>query len=115
MDTYNPPETYEQVFVEHPPPTQPSVSPCPQKHVPAQTSIPSEWHRHGSTSQPSSSLPESSVFFIFMSAQFSALQSKMESKFAVFEQKVDTKLNQLQVHLERHITKYAYNHDNKMH
>ena len=39
----------------------------------------------------------------------------MESKFAAFEQKVDTKLNLLQVHLERHITEYAYNHDSKMH
>ena len=28
---------------------------------------------------------------------------------------MDTKLNQLQVRLERHITKYAYNHDSKMH
>ena len=39
----------------------------------------------------------------------------MESKFTAFEQKVDTKLNQLQVRLERHITEYAYNHDSKMH
>ena len=28
---------------------------------------------------------------------------------------MDTKLNQLQVRLERHITEYAYNHDSKMH
>ena len=39
----------------------------------------------------------------------------MESKFAVFENKMDTKLNQLQVRLERHIIEYAYNHDSKMH
>ena len=33
----------------------------------------------------------------------------------MLENKVDTKFNQLQVRLERHITEYAYNHDSKMH
>ena len=117
MDTYHPPATYAQVFEEHPPPPiQPSIPPTQKEHVPSSTSTPSEWHRHGSTSeQPSSSLPNSSVLFRLIFAQFSALQLTLESKFAVLENKVDTKLNQLQVHLERHITEYAYNHDSKMH
>ena len=101
-----------------PSPSQPSA---PQDHVPSSTSTPSEWHRHGSTSEqpsslvPDSTLPDSSILFRLISAQFSTLQSKLESKFVVLENKVDTKLNQLQVHLERHITEYAYNYDTKMH
>ena len=42
LDTYNPLDSYEQLFVEHPPPIQPSISPCPQQNVPAQVSIQSE-------------------------------------------------------------------------
>ena len=121
MDTYHPPATYAQVFEEHSQPhPQPFVPHVQRDHVPSSTSTPSEWHWHGSTSeQPTSSAPDStlqdtSVLFRFIFSQFSALQSKLESKFAVLENNVDTKLNQLQVRLERHITEYAYNHASKM-
>ena len=107
MDTYHPLAAYAQVFEEQPPsPTQSSIPPAQKDHVPSSTSTPSEWHKHGSTSeQPSSSLldsslPDSLVLFHLISAPFSALQSKLESKFVVLENKVDTKLNQLQVRLE---------------
>ena len=94
------------MFEEHSQPhPQPSVPHVQKDHVPSSTSTPSEWHRHDSTSkQPTSLAPDSTlqytlVLFCFISVQFSALQSKLESKFAVLENNVDTKLNQLQVHL----------------
>ena len=89
--------------------------------MPSSTSTPSKWHQNGSSSEhhtssaPDPPVQDTFVLFLFISTQFSVLQSKLESKFVVLENKVDTKLNQLQVCLERHITEYAYNHDSKMH
>ena len=66
-------------------------------------------------SAPNTSAQDNSVLFCFISAQFAALQSKIDSKFAMLENNVDSKLNQLQTRLERHITEYSYNHASKLH
>ena len=62
-----------------------------------------------------SSASENSVLFRFISAQFAALQTKIDSKFASLERSVDSKLEQLEVKLERHITQYSYSQGTKLH
>ena len=55
------------------------------------------------------------MLFRFISAQFAAIQTKLDSKFAKLENTVDTKMNQLQEKLERHITEYSYSQASKLH
>ena len=124
VDTYCPPDAYAQVFPEssqqsipsvlsapHSEPqvhsSQPIVSIVPpsepvkvQTSIPSSTSTPSEWHRHGApTTAPVSTVDQSaqeqSVLFRFISAQFAAIQTKLDAKFAKLENTVDTKMNQL--------------------
>ena len=104
--------------------TQPPVSSDPQTTSDIPSAIPSEsvapkatsnvqqpteWHRHvepsapvAQASGPDSSASENSVLFRFISTQFAAIQTKIDSKFASLERTVDSKMEQLQVKLERH-------------
>ena len=98
MDTYHPPDAYAQVFTEssqtQSQQVQPSIQPSvPQVHlvspseplvqkvqsfIPSSTSTPTEWYRHGISTQATVSAPdpsaqENSVLFRFISAQFAAI------------------------------------------
>ena len=90
--------------------------------VPSTVPQPTEWYTQVEpsaplvqASRPDSSALENSVLFRFISAQFAAIQTKIDSKFSSLERTVDSKLEQLQVKLERHITEYSYNQASKLH
>ena len=132
VDTYHPPDAYAQVFAESSQPSAPTSEPPTssttppvqssepvvskaQSTVPSSMPTPTEWHRHVAStppvvpvSGPDSSAQENTVLFRFISAQFAAIQSKLDSKFAILERTVNSKMEQLQIKLEKHITEYSY-------
>ena len=88
-------ESSQQPVLPSEPPSSSVTPPVPSSEpvgtkAPSAVQTPTEWHRHVEPtapvvqmSGPDSSASENSVLFRFISAQFTAIQSKIDSKFVI--------------------------------